>query len=497
MNKLLCIGLFFFFFCTASYAQNDSLLYLKQYTLNDIVSLARNQSPQALLADTRRQNFYWRYRTYLSDYRPEVYIEGTLPGYLRSNDAIRQPDGSYEFRRVNQNLVQLNLGVSQQLGFSGGEIFVQSELQRFDNFEVDETSYSGNPAVIGLRQPLFGFNELKWNKEVEPLRYEASKKNYVEEMEQIAVEATDLYFDVLLQQINLNMAQQNLANNDTIYQISEGRYNLGKIGENDLLQVEYNVMRSRQDVAQAQLDLETSTLRLRSYLGLNDSEPIVLGLPNVIPNFDVNEQTAISQALQNHPNPVEYVRRVKEAEREVARAKGNSGLQANLYATYGLTNRGDEFTGLYDTPENQQRLQIGFNIPIVNWGRQKARVKTAEADYKLTQYSIEQERINFEQLVYTQVKTFKMLRDQVEITRVADDIANRRFEIAKQRYLIGKISITDLNIALQEKDQARRQYVQSLRDFWTDFYNLRSLTLYDFSKDQTLLTKEMMEGYID
>ncbi|WPP52198.1 TolC family protein [Catalinimonas niigatensis] len=493
MNKLLVISLSLFF-CVPALAQ-DSLKLSRQFTLPEIVAIAKGQSPQALLADTRRQNFFWQYRTFLSDYRPEVYLSGTLPGYLRTNDAIRQPDGSYEFRRVNQNLAQLNLGVRQQLGFSGGEIFVQSELQRFDNFENEVTTYSGNPAVIGLNQPLFGFNELKWAKEVEPLRYDVSKKSYVADMEQIAVEVTGLYFDVLLQQINLEMAEKNRANNDTIYQISEGRYNLGKIGENDLLQVEYNVMTSRQDVAQARLDLETSTLRLRSFLGLNDNEPVTLAVPGNIPDFEVEESTALSEALQNHPNPVDYVRQIKEAEREVARAKGNSGLQANLYATYGLTNRGDAFSDIYYRPENQQRINIQFDIPIVNWGRQKARVKTAEADYNFTQYSVDQDRINFEQQVYTQVKTFKMLRDQVEITRVADDIANRRFEITKQRYLIGKISNTDLSIALQEKDQARRQYLQSLRDFWTDYYTLRSLTLYDFEKDQTLLTPETMEGY--
>lgn len=76
-----------------------------------------------------------------------------------------------------------------------------------------------------------------------------------------------------------------------------------------------------------------------------------------------------------------------------------------------------------------------------------------------------------------------MLKTRVAITGEADQIAQSRYDIAKATYVIGRISITDLNIALGEKDQAKRAYISSLRDFWTAFYNLRTLTLYDFEKN--------------
>lgn len=494
MNKLLLISLSLTFFFTQTYAQEQPML-VQEYTLQDIVGLAKEQSPNALFAETRKQNRYWEFRSFLSEYRPQLYLSGNFPGYQRSNSPITQPDGSIEFRRINQNLTELNLGVSQTIGLTGGRVFVESELQRFDNFENDVTTYSGNPAVIGFEQQLFGFNPYKWNKEIEPLRYEESLKEYAVDMEELSMDATNLFFQVLLAQINLDLAEKNLQSNDTVYQISEGRYNLGKIGENELLRVEFNVMKSRQEVAQAQLDLETSTLRLRSFIGMNNNEGFVLIPPENLPDFDIDEQTAISEALKNNPNTVQFERQVKEAERNMAEAKGGTGLNASLQATYGLTDRGNAFMDLYHNPENQQRLGVSFYIPVVNWGRQKSIVKTQEALYNLTQYEVDQQRINFEQEVYTQVKTYKMLRDKVEITRVSNDIAARKYEITKQRYLIGKISITDLIISLQEKDQARRDYIQALNDFWSDYYNLRALTLYDFANNKTLLTDEILQGY--
>jgi outer membrane protein len=66
-----------------------------------------------------------------------------------------------------------------------------------------------------------------------------------------------------------------------------------------------------------------------------------------------------------------------------------------------------------------------------------------------------------------------MLKDQLKITRKSDEVAQKRYDISKNSYLIGKIDITNLNIALQEKDKAKRDYVKSLNDFWVAYYTLR------------------------
>jgi len=66
-----------------------------------------------------------------------------------------------------------------------------------------------------------------------------------------------------------------------------------------------------------------------------------------------------------------------------------------------------------------------------------------------------------------------------------------RYDITKNRYLIGKIDITDMNIALTEKDEAKARYIQSLQDFWTAYFNLRRLTLYDFEEGFQIIGDEI------
>ncbi len=67
-------------------------------------------------------------------------------------------------------------------------------------------------------------------------------------------------------------------------------------------------------------------------------------------------------------------------------------------------------------------------------------------------------------------------------------MAQRRFEVSKDRYLIGKIDVTNLFLAQNEKDAARRSRVQTLWDFWSGYYRLRRLTLFDFVSGRSLVS---------
>jgi outer membrane protein TolC len=349
------------------------------------------------------------------------------------------------------------------------------------------TKYSGSPFFIGISQPLFGYNEFKWDKQIEPLLYDESLKSYVEDLEQISLRTTELFFEMLIAQIGLEISRKNVASNDTILRIGQGRYGLGKIAENDLLQLELNLLNSNQEVAQSSLDLRTAQLRLKTYIGLPGEQEITLSIPDVFPEFIIDEGVAVEEARRNRQEAVSFKRRLLEADRNLAQARGNNGLNANLFATFGLSSRGDNLSDVYMDADDQQQVRIGFDIPILDWGKQRSIVKTAEANQKLVIYSVAQDEINFDQEVLNLVRQFEVLRQRLTVSKKADEIGYRKYEITKNRYLIGKISITDLNLALQDKDLAKRNYLRSLHDFWTAYYEIRRLTLYNFEENRSLL----------
>ena len=484
MNKLYLLTLLLFF-TFKSVAQES-------YSLEDIIQRAKGQSPAAKQAETRKENRYWQYRLFKANYNPQLALFGSVPGYSKDFTQNRLDDGSITFQDLQQVTSTLNLGLEQPIAFTGGNISINSRVRQFEQFNENApnfTQWNTTLVNIQLEQPIFAFNELKWDKRTEPLRFEESKRSYVEEMEFVSRQSVALFFDYLDAQVNLQIARFNLANNDTIYNIEKGRYNIGTTSEDKLLQVELQLLRSQQDVAQAQLDLQTSRLNLRNYLGINDQSDFDLILPEEIPQFNVREQTALEYAKKNRADFIAFERRRIEADREVAEAK-RSRFQTTLQASLGYVDAGNDFAASYAEPNDQQVVNLSLFVPIIDWGRNKARTRTAMANKQLTDYVIAQEEQNFEQEIITQVRQLEVLRQQIEISKKSDEVAQQRYEVAQNRYLIGKIDITNLNIALNEKDTAKRSYVNALRSFWIAYYDLRRLTLYDFAEDRPLYTSK-------
>ncbi|UII20336.1 TolC family protein [Fulvivirga ligni] len=459
------------------------------YTLENIIDRAQAQSPAAKRAETLKENLYWQYRSYRSNYNPQLRLSGSAPDYNLDYFSNRLDDGTIVFQSREQINSYVNLGVEQPLKWTGGTISVNSNLSHFKDIQRDLTQYNTTLFNVLLEQPLFGFNSLRWDNRTEPLRFEESKRSYVEEMESISSVAVDRFFAYLSAQINLQIAQFNLANNDTIYKIEQGRYNIGTTSKDKLLQVELQLLRSREDVAEAQLDMETSRLLLRTYIGLSGDESIQLVLPDYIPEFEVKLGEALEYARQNRADYIAFERRKLEAQREVAQARANR-FQTNLRASYGSNNASSDVDNLYIDPNNQVRANITFDIPILDWGRNKSRMRTAIANQRLVDYTIAQDEQTFEQEILTQVRQFDVLRTRLEITKKSDEVAQERYTVAQNRYLIGKIDITNLNIAQTEKDDAKRAYISALQAFWSAYFNLRRLTLYDFEANKLLYTHE-------
>ncbi len=476
-------GLIFILLTSACTAYSQDTLRL---SLAEAVSMAKASSIASKQAVTVKETRYWEWRTYKSNYQPQLALNGNLPGYQKTFNQVQQPNGTVEFQPVHNNNSSLNLAFSQSITPTGGKIYGATELQRFDDFDRKNTLYNAIPYTIGYQQPLFQFNKLKWDKRIEPLKFSESKQNYISAMEQIAVTVSGYFFDLLLAQVNFQIAETNLQNTLQIQKIADEKFNLGKISKNEILQLQLEHLKSQKAVGKARRDMEIAMLNLRSYIGLQEKGKIELILPPSAINMEVTAEKVLAEAYVNNANAIAFIRKVIEAKRDVAQAKGDNGLNATLTANLGFANRASTIPKVYTSPQNQQLVSLEFAIPILDWGRSKSRTKTAEANLRFTEYAVEQDKQSFAQAVTTQVTLFDMMKDQVALSAHADSIASEKYQIAQTRYVLGNLSITDLSIAFQEKDQAKRDYVVALRDFWGAYYELRYLSLYDFEKNEKI-----------
>lgn len=487
-RKILLISLIIQSLATNVFSQPG--LSAIKLTLHEAIELASRQSPDALLARHRFRNSYWQFRTYEASFMPMLSLDATLPEFNRSIDRITQPDGAEAFRERRYATYFTNLSLNKNIGLTGGQIFLNTNLQRIDIFsDTTITSYLSTPINIGFRQPLFAYNQLRWSRKIEPLRYNEAQRRYIEEMEQVSLTTINLYFDLLLAQIRNQIQLINQANNDTLYRINQGRFNMGTIAENELLQSELNLLSSNALLENTTLELESKQFNLKSFLRLKQEIALELTSPQPARQTIINPQDAVSHARNFRSDALGFEIRLLEANSNVIKARSGARFNANLYAVYGLTQRAQELSGAYLAPQEQQRLIVGFQVPILDWGLGRGRIKMAESSEELVKTSVEQAQIDFDREVFLKVMQFNMQRSQLMIAARSDTVAQKRYEVTKQRYLIGKIGIVELNLAQAEKDNAMQGYVSALHGYWRNYYDLRKLTHFDFIENKRILIK--------
>jgi len=480
---LLTVPFFMFRF------QETDAQEVKQLTFNEVIRLAEDQSPNALMAKHRFRASYWQYRTFVAQYRPYLTLTGSTPDYSTAYSRVwNAVTKQYDY--VSTNILQTigALSLTQNIGLTGGTLSLQSDLTLENDFENDRHKYITAPVSIRLIQPLFRYNELKWEKKTEPLRYDAARKTFLENMEMVHMQAVQNFFSLALAQINKQIAEMNYLNADTLWRMAQGRYNLGTIAEDELLQMQLSWLNSETSRKQAEMNLRDREIRLRSFLGFNETVRLELILPTEIPDLQVDPQEVLELALTNNPEVLTQQLTLLTAQSNVAQAKAEKGLNANLTASFGLRDQDPVFRQAYSESNQQQTIRMGISLPILDWGLGKGRYRMAQSSLKLAQVQSQQAMVDFEQNLLLDVEQFNLQSEQVRIAAKSDTVASKMYEVTKARFLIGKITVLELNNADTKKDENRRAYVMALQNYWNYYYNIRSLALYDFINRKPLET---------
>ena len=470
----------------ASRAQVDTTVL----TLQDCIRLARENSPLGVMARSAYESKNSSYESFRASLYPQLSLQGEAPGYSRSINPIILPDGSSVFTAQSQASSSLSLSLSQKIPVTGGELSLSSGLNRIDLMETKSHYYRSSPLMITLRQPVFQINTMRWDQDAREIRYRMASRELAEAMEDCAIDVTNKFFDLFLARMNCANASFNLAINETLYTVSRGRFNVGRIAENDLLQSELAYLNAQTQLENANVGLSRSQENLRVSLGLGSGTFFELLPPAKIPVGFVDPALALAQAQQNRSEVLNFDLQLLTAERNVVQAQSDNSLGATITASMGYNQTAPVLRESYQDLLDQQQFSLGLSVPIFRWGAGRASVDAAQADRNIAKTSVAQQRHDFEQEVLFQASRLNLLGKQVVIAAKSDTIAQRRFEVAKERYLIGKIDIPNLFLAQSEKDNARRANVQTMWDYWSTYFQVRRLTLFDFEAGKPLIAAD-------
>jgi outer membrane protein len=467
--------------CTANVGAQQSL------TVKHAVEIAQRSGLAARAATSTRDAARARERSFNARRLPQVSLNGTVPQYNRSIIPVLQPDGTTLFRPQQETNSSLNMTLSQQLPFTGGVLSFSSRLTQLKRSGTTASeTWNSTPFSVALNQPLLRANALAWDGREQDLRADAAEQQYLEAREDVALQAVTAFFDYFVARTTLANATVNAAINDTLFRMNQGRFEVGKIGENDLGQSELQLLRSRNALDAARLEHDRTLAALRLVLNLGPNEPIDIAVSDDVPQFAADTAVAVAQALRNRASIIDLRLQDVQARRRVSEARLNNGPNAMLSLSYGYNATAPDMNLAYRDLANAQQMTVGVSIPVIRWGANGAEVQAARAEHDRVTSTATTTREQVAQDAHFAALQLAQSRRQLLLSAKADTVARKRFEVAYNRYVIGRIAIDNLVLAQNDKDQALLGYVQALRGYWNAHYRLRKLTLYDFAANEVI-----------
>jgi outer membrane protein TolC len=476
--RIVLILLFTISLSTLMWAQDAPK---RAITLDEAILLARTRSVDAAVALNELKTAYWEYRTYRADLLPEVNFNATLPAYYKQYSSYQNSDGSYSFVRNNYMEMSGNLSIDQNIWMTGGTLSLNTSLDFIKQLTDSKSKqFMSVPFAVKLEQPLFGVNDMKWKRRIQPVKYEEAKATFLSATEQVTMNTINYFFNLLLAKENVAIAQQNLDNANKLYEVAKAKRKMGQISENDVLQLRLNVLKAKSSLTDNESTMKSNMFKLRSFLDISEDvnlEPVV---PDRVPPFELHYQEVLAKAQENNAFSRNVVRRQLQADYDVATAKGNL-RKITFFAQVGYTGVANRLRPAYDNLKDNQVVEVGVKIPLLDWGKRRGQVQVAKSNREVTESKLRQETMTFDQNLFILVEQFNNQQAQLQIAEEEDTIARKRYDTNVKTFMVGKISTLDLNDAQSSKDDARQKHINELFYFWYYYYQLRSLTLWDFS----------------
>ena len=457
-------------------------------TLNKAIEQAADSSLEAFRMKNMFLSGYWEFRTYQAQRLPSLTMNLTPAQYYR--DITRRYDSENDldvYRKQQSFYAGGSMEVKQNFDLLGGTFVLDSDLGYIRNFGDNTYSqFTSVPVRIGYNQSLLGYNPFKWSRKIEPLKYEKVKKEYIYNVEGVSEEVTTHFFTLAMAQAEYDLARENVASSDTLYVTGQQRHKIAAISQADLLTLKLDAVNARNALQNADIALKRAMFSLASYLGFDKNTEIRLQLPGKPLQMNVSVDEALVLARENNPTFLSLRQQVLEAEQTLDKTKKEAMFNASVSASVGFNQVSDKFRNVYRDLLQQDVVSVSLSIPLVDWGVRKGKKNMAKNNLNVVKISSEQGSLSLEEDVIMTVSDFNIQQALIGSAEEALDLSQMAYAQTKQRFMIGKADINSLTLSNNRQQEAQRNYISALQNYWLSYYKIRKLTLHDFETGVSL-----------
>ena len=427
------------------------------------------------------------FENYKKSFLPSLSLNFNPISFNRSYRVLQNPDdGSYSYVEDYSNNSSIGASIRQKVGFTGGELTVNSNLNYLNEFSLKRSSFSTTPIAIGYSQQLFGGSKLhRLENDIEYAKNIVAIRQYCSNISQIQHEALNFFMNALLNKMEKELALENKQNNDTLLYIAEVKLKNGNITEYDFKQIELQSLNTQYAYENATKNYTESRQRLLTFLGI-DSDNFDIDIPFFELPLSIDAHLVTTYVKKNNPFFKQQEIQKMEAEKSLFSAKLSNRLNGTINLNYGINQYAETFIDAYRNGNQRQSLIIGFQIPVFQWGINKNKIRIAENTHQASNLAIENRILEFENEIKEKINTYNQSVKLWFTSEKAYKLSQEQYRMQVQKFTLGKVSVYELTTALNDQNDAMQRYYTAIRDSFDSYFSLRSMALYDFKKETEL-----------
>ncbi|MFY0601599.1 MAG: TolC family protein [Cyclobacteriaceae bacterium] len=415
--------------------------------------------------------------------------ESNLPTYSLDQIMIKALENNFDIQLTNldialaeQDVVAAQSSVLPDLGLSiSGS---QANPNSGNNFSPERQAL----AQLSLTQVLFSEEAIAAIK-ISRLVKKAQEYQTEANVLNVLLDTYMGYFTVLSAKTDRVIQRDNLRNSQTNLEIAKTKASIGAASKADVYRWESEVANAKQALVRAETAVSSAKLQLNTFLTnvLEDEFDIedvtiddevytslrddpVSKLVNGPRDFKRVSDFMVMESLQSNPNKLFLLENLKTAERLKLQ---NSrllytpvvALQAQGGRTLYRGGQGSEAPQGFEFVDYPWQVGISLSYPIFQGNFRKANLQKSVIQLEQLNYSNTQLDQSLELLVRTNLLETLNATTNIEFSKVASENAQSNFDLVKDNYKQGTVTITQLIDAQRAALQARLNYSLSIYQY--------------------------------
>ena len=401
--------------------------------------------------------------------RSNANFQFQVPSFDQSVEGIKDILGVTHYVYTSNTKWRSLLNVNQPLATNGNlsvnyDFFYhiqQSQLNNYSNYlflKFEQPIFTPNTLSMGIRRAEIGYQRTE-------LEYTNRRLNHVYNISRD-------YYQTVESILHVGTYERSVSRLRDAYQISRNLFSEGKLEETDVLQLEIELSRSRDNVLSNQSAQERQLSSFKQLIGLPEEEPIMVDTTLEYNSVNLQEEKIVQEGLKRNTTLKLNEISLEETEMLKVDAYRESEFKGSIVATYGLDKKDPAFQESYRNFDKAQSLLMQFYVPVWDWGRNKARVAAAEAQIRTSEIRIEETEKDVIRGLRNRVNELRNNIRRLDILAKSRQSAERNFTLSLEQFKNNRIKSQELILTQNQLLESDLSYLNAYTDYRTAMADL-------------------------